>query len=346
MKVLFVGLGGIGQRHVRNLRALLQERVEIHAFRSRRLTQTVTDQLEIEPHVNLEDKYHIHVHRDLDEALAVRPSVVFVCNPSSLHVGVALRAAAAGCHLFVEKPLSHNLDRVDELVRMVRENRRVGLVAYQLRFHPAVLRLRAVLQEGLIGRVLSARVDVGEYLPGWHRYEDYRQMYASRAELGGGVILSQIHELDYLYWFFGLPRRVFTIGGHYSSLDIDVEDVASSVMEFTHAGRPVAVQVHQDYVQRPPSRGVMILGDAGKVVVDLRAASLVRYDEAGTVAEQHDFSSLQRNQLFLDEMTHFLACLRGEAEPVVSLEDGAQSLRMALAARQSIETGQVVELAP
>jgi predicted dehydrogenase len=202
------------------------------------------------------------------------------------------------------------------------------------------------LQEGLIGRVLSARVEVGEYLPGWHRYEDYRQMYASRAELGGGVILSQIHEFDYLYWFFGLPRRVFTIGGHYSSLDINVEDVASSVMEFTHAGRPVAVQVHQDYVQRPPSRGVMILGDAGKVVFDLRAASLVRYDEAGAVAEQQDFSGLQRNQLFLDEMTHFLACLRGEAEPVVSLEDGAQSLRMALAARQSIETGQVVELAP
>jgi predicted dehydrogenase len=159
------------------------------------------------------------------------------------------------------------------------------------------------------------------------------------------VILSQIHEFDYLYWFFGLPRRVFTIGGHYSSLDINVEDVASTVMEFNPAGRPVAVHIHQDYVQRPPARGVMILGDAGKVVVDFRALSLTRYDDSGALAEHHDFNGLQRNQLFLDEMAYFLACLRGEVEPLVTIEDGVQSLRMALAARQSLETSQVVELA-
>jgi predicted dehydrogenase len=346
MKVLFVGLGGIGQRHARNLRALLQDGVEIHAYRTRRLTQTLTDQLEIEPQVNLEEKYNIIVHGDLDEALAVGPRAAFICNPSSLHMPVALKAAAAGCHLFVEKPLSHNLEHTDELVKLVRDKHLVGLVAYQLRFHPCVVRLRAIVEEGLIGHVLAARVEVGEYLPGWHRYEDYRQMYASRADLGGGVILSQIHEFDYLYWLFGLPRRVFTVGGHYSSLDINVEDVASSVMEFQYRGRPVAVQIHQDYVQRPPSRGTMILGDSGKVVVDFRGLSLTRYDDTGAVAEHQDYTGLQRNQLFLDEMAHFLACLRGEATSIVSIADGAQSLRMALAARHSIDTGKVVELTP
>jgi predicted dehydrogenase len=276
--------------------------------------------------------------------LCTRPSAVFICNPSSLHVACALKAARAGCHLFVEKPLSHNLDQLDELIGLVHEKKLVGLVAYQLRFHPCIKRLHAIVSEGLLGNVLAARVEVGEYLPGWHQYEDYRQMYASRADLGGGVILSQIHELDYLYWLFGLPRRLFTVGGHYSSLEIDVEDVASTVMEFNFRGRPVAVQIHQDYVQRPPSRGCMILGDAGKVSVDMRALTLTRYDKAGELVEMQDFAGLERNQLFLDEMRHFLACLRGEAAPVVTLSDGAQSLRMALAARQSMTTNNAVEL--
>src|SRR5205823_6534316 len=106
------------------------------------------------------------------------------------------------------------------------------------RFHPCLARLQKIVEDGLLGRVLAGRVEVGEYLPDWHKYENYQQMYASRADLGGGVILSQIHEFDYLYWLFGLPRRIFTVGGHFSSLEIDVEDVASSILEFVVAGRP------------------------------------------------------------------------------------------------------------
>jgi predicted dehydrogenase len=344
MKALFIGLGGIGQRHARNLRALLQDRVEIHAYRVRRRTQTLTDKLEVEPAANLEEKYNVHVHSDLDEALAIGPLAVFICNPSSLHVPCALQAARAGCHLFVEKPLSHNLDQVDELIDLVHTKSLVGLVAYQLRFHPCIKRLRAIVTEGLLGQVLAARVEVGEHLPDWHRYEDYRQMYAARADQGGGVILSQIHEFDYLYWLFGLPQRLFTVGGHFSGLEIDVEDVASSVLEFNVGGRPVAVQVHQDYVQRPAARGCMVLGDAGKVIVNLREPALVRYDKMGEMVEEQSFAGLERNQLFLDEMSHFLACIRGEATPVVSLADGAQSLRMAVAARQSLAVRRVVEL--
>ncbi len=344
MKVLFVGLGGIGQRHLRNLRAILKERLEVHAYRVRGLTETLTDQLQIEANANLEEKYEVRVHRDLDEALAVGPAAVFICNPSSLHIPIALKAVAAGCHIFVEKPLSHTLDGVADLARALREKKMAGLVGYQLRFHPCITRLHEITAKGLIGRVLAGRVEVGENVTDWHKYENYRQMYAARADLGGGVILSQIHEFDFLYWLFGLPRRIFTVGGHYSSLEIDVEDVASSVLEFTVGGRPVPIQVHQDYLQRPPARGCMILGDAGKVVVDLRATSLTRYDATGLVAESHDFTTFQRNEMFVQEMDHFLACTRGEAQPIVSVEDGAQSLRMALSARESMRTGKVVEL--
>lgn len=344
MKILMVGLGGIGQRHVRNLVALLGADLELIAYRTRKLSTVLTDRLQVEPGSDLESKYHIRAFDRLEDALAQGPQAAFICNPSSLHLPVALQAARAGCHLFIEKPLSNDLQGVEELAALIEQKHLAAFVGYQMRFHPCLQRLHALLSEGAVGAPLAVRAEVGEYLPGWHTYEDYRQMYAARRDLGGGVILSQIHELDYLYWLFGLPRRLFALGGHLSSLEIDVEDTASILMECASHGRNFPVHLHQDYLQRPPSRTCQVIGERGKILVDFHALSVRRYAGDGQLAEESAYPEFQRNQLFLDELAHFLACVRGEAQPLVNLREGAQSLRLALAARQSLETGQVVEL--
>jgi predicted dehydrogenase len=344
MKILFIGLGGIGQRHLRNVRALRGSSVEVHAYRVRRLSQALNDQLEIEPGADLGSKYDIRVHHDLAEALAIKPTAVFVCNPSSLHIQVAMAAAEAGSHLFIEKPLSHSLEGVEALIELAERRRLVGMVGYQLRFHPCLQALKQRLEQARIGRPLSALAEVGEYLPNWHRYEDYRQMYAARAELGGGVILSQIHELDYLFWLFGMPKRVFTSGGHLSSLELDVEDVASTILEFEAEGHKMPVHLHQDYVQRPPTRGCKIVGDKGKIVMSLTNLTLEQYDNKGQLADKISFEGFARNDLFVSEMQHFLDCIDGRTKPLITLRDGAQSLRIALAAKASLTSGQITLL--
>lgn len=343
MKILFVGLGGIGQRHVRNLRALIGDSVAIHAVRARGLGHVLTDTLKIEPGADLENRYGIVREPDLETALSGKPSAVFITNPSSLHVPVALAAAEAGCHLFIEKPLSHNLDDVKRLVETVARQGLVALVGYQLRFHPCWLKVKALLEARSIGPLLAVHFEVGEYLPGWHTYEDYRGGYASRRELGGGVILTQIHELDLVYWLFGIPRRVYALGGHWSSLEIDVEDTASILLQCTYEGRPLPVHVHQDYLQRPPTRRAEIVGEAGKIIVDLTIPEVRVLDVSGRV-EVYAVPDFRRNDLFLDELRHFLACLDGSEKPVVSVRDGARSLEIALAARRSIENAGVVEI--
>jgi predicted dehydrogenase len=289
MKFLMIGLGGIGQRHLRNLRALAGPSAEILAYRVRRLSHVLSDQLQIASDAGLEEQYGVRVFADLDAALSERPDAAMICNPTSLHVPVAMAAASMGCHLFLEKPLSHNLDGVDELIRCVEQKNLVGLVGYQMRFHPCLQRLRNMLRDRAIGDIVAVRAEVGEYLPGWHPYEDYRQMYASRADLGGGVILSQIHELDYLYWLFGMPRRLMAVGGHLSGLEIDVEDTASILMECAVDGRPIPIHLHQDYVQRPPSRTCQIIGNAGKILVDFRKLAGGLFDGAGQTLQKNDF---------------------------------------------------------
>jgi predicted dehydrogenase len=344
MKILMVGLGGIGQRHVRNFRELMGSEVEILAYRVRKLSQTITDQLVIETGIDIEKKYNLHAYTNYIDALEQKPEAVFICNPSSFHIPIAIKAAQAGCHLFIEKPLSHNYEQVQDLIDLVESQHLVAMVGYQMRFHPCLQRLHSLLQQQQIGRILAARVEVGEYLPGWHSYEDYRQMYASRRELGGGVVLSQIHELDYVYWLFGLPKRIFALGGHLSSLEIDVEDTASILMECIVEGRKVPVHVHQDYIQRPPSRTCEVIGDAGKIVVDFRALTVSVFDSQGNHSDGSTLNDFQRNQLFFDELQHFLSCIRGGQTPIVTVRDAAQSLRMALAAKDSMATGQIVEL--
>jgi predicted dehydrogenase len=335
-RCLFIGLGGIGQRHLRNLRALRGSEIEVHAFRVRREREVLNDTLQVVAGEDLEAKYDVKVHADLDVALANNPDVVFVTNPSSLHVEITRRALEAGAHVLVEKPLSHSLEGVAGLVQESQKRNLVGYVAYQLRFHPGFVRTSEILKQGLIGRPLFAEATVGEYLPGFHPHEDYRRMYASRRDLGGGVTLSQIHEIDFLMALLGRPERVFSLGGKLSSLEIDVDDVASSLLELRGSeGRVLPVRLHQDFVQRPGERRCVLVGDQGKLEWSLSGRSLRRWSAEGALCETHDFSEFPRNQLFEHELSHFLSCVEQGHTPNVTLAEGAESLGVALSILES-----------
>jgi predicted dehydrogenase len=344
LKILIIGLGGIGQRHTRNLRALLGDSVEIIAYRVRRLSHVVTPTMGADTERNVEDVYSIRSFDLLDEALAERPDAAFVCNPSSLHVAVTRACLEAGVDVFIEKPLADSLEGTSELVALAEKNKRIAMVGYQLRFHPCVRKLQEVVASGELGSLLAVRSTIGEYLPNWHPYEDYRTMYAARADLGGGVVLTQIHELDFLYSMFGVPSRVYAVGGHWSDLEVDVEDTASSLMEVAFGGRILPIQLHTDYLQSPPNRQTEVIGDRGRVVMDLQAQTVSTYARNVPTAEVFRVENFDRNSLFLDQMRHFLECVRSRSKPVVDLHDGIQSMRMALAIKQSIKTHQPVDL--
>lgn len=344
MKILMVGLGGIGQRHLRNLRAIVGTDLEIMAYRFGDNSQVLTDQLGIERGSNLIEKYSIKVFPKIEQALYQKPDAVFICNPSSLHVPFALMAAQAGCNFFIEKPLSHNMDHVEELINIVESKKLKAVVGYQMRFHPCLKRLQTLIQEHAIGKIITVLAEIGEFLPGWHLYEDYRKMYASRKDLGGGVILSQIHELDYINWLFGFPNRVFAIGGHLSSLDIDVEDTASILMECDVDGRAIPISIHMDYLQNPPSRTCKIVGEAGKILVDFNALTVKVFDSKGNLVENSSYMNFQRNQMFLDELKSFLEYLQADQTSLVTIREAAQSLMIGVAVKNSLLTEKVINL--
>ncbi|MGE0326859.1 MAG: Gfo/Idh/MocA family protein [Polyangiaceae bacterium] len=343
---LFVGLGGVGQRHLRNLFEIFgRDGVKVSAVRMRREQTVLDDKLQVVPDARLEDVYPLRVFDALEPALAQYPDAVFVTNPNRLHVPVARAAVEYGAHVFIEKPISDDESGVASLVELARERRVVGMVAYQLRQHPGFRKLQSWLSAERVGRVLSVRADIGEYLPGFHPYEDYRRMYASRADQGGGVICTQIHEIDLLSALFGRPERVFAIGGQLSALEVDVEDVALSLLEYRHSdGSLLPVHLHQDYTSRPARRTISIYGQTGSIEFDLRNGTLCWFAES-ELKERHDFSDYPRNQLFLSELVHFFECIQLGKQPVVDLEAGTRSLEVGIALKRSLAS-RMPELVP
>jgi predicted dehydrogenase len=341
MRILIVGLGAAGQRHARNLRRLLGDDVELLAVRRRGGGPALDDALRPKPGLSPEESLGIRVFSDLDVALAESPDGVVVADPTSLHMATATAAVAAGCAVLIEKPLSNVWEGVPAFLSAVEAAKVPVLVGFQMRFHPLIERAREILCSGELGRVISASSTYGEYLPGWHPYEDYRQSYAARKDLGGGVMLTQIHDIDILGWLFGWPSAVYSVGGHLSDLEVDVDDAAVTLWAAPVDGRAIPVHLQQDYVSRPPVRRLDVVTERGGLSLDLIGTALRAWDsEAGTAIEESP-GEFDRNQLFLAEMAHFLECIEGRAVPRISATDAAKSLAVALAGLRSQSTGAV-----
>jgi predicted dehydrogenase len=325
---LICGLGSIGRRHLRNLAALGQQ--DIILYRTNQ--STLAD----------DELAGFLVEHKLEDALAHGPDAAIISNPTALHLETAVPVAEAGCHLLLEKPISHSLEGTGELQEAIQRGGGQVVVGYQFRFHPGLRLAAGLLSRGAIGRPLSARAHWGEYLPAWHPWEDYRQSYSARADLGGGVILTLSHTLDYMPWLLGAVRSLWALTGS-SALQLEVEDTAEMGLSFVSGA---IGSVHVNYNQRPPSHTLEIVGELGTLRWD-NADGSVRVFTAGAGSWEvfPPPEGFERNEMFLDLMRHFISVAKGESQPLCSLQDGLYALRLSLAALESSKTGRQVLLA-
>jgi predicted dehydrogenase len=330
MKFLIAGMGSIGRRHLRNLRALGEEDILLYRTHQATLLDTELNGLPVET--------------DLRRALDLKPDAVVVANPTSLHLDVAIPAAEAGCAILIEKPVSDSPARLDDLAAVAKRSGSRILVGFQFRFHPTLRKAAEIIRDGMIGQVLTAHVHWGEYLPNWHPWEDYRKSYAARANLGGGVLRTLTHPFDTMHWLVGEVDRLWSFNGHISPLEMDVEDVAEIGLRFTSGA---IGGVHVNYVQRPAVHRMEIAGTKGTlrwdqadgiVQVHRMPAEFGTWSTTPTTAVVEQFTppvGFDRNLLFMEQMRHFIAVARREVDPLCTLEDGRRALSMALASEAS-----------
>lgn len=320
IRFLIVGCGSIGIRHLQNLRSLgLEQIVAVDRDESR-----LNDAIE---------SGATETFVDLEEALAASdPDAGLVCVPNQVHVSVALKLAEAGLDLFIEKPLSHNYEKIPELLDIANQRDLVTLVGCNLRFHPGIELFRDIVQKTDIGSRTAVQVETGSYLPEWHPDEDYRQLYSADADMGGGAVLDCIHEINYARWIFGDIAIVSGMMGQNSSLEIDTEDSAGMIVEFESG---IIGELHVDYIQREYTRSCKLIGDDGAIRWDWAKDTVDVYDPEADDWISYDVPSWEPNDMYLKEMRHFLNAVQSRDTTTCELQEGAADLRIALAAKQS-----------
>lgn len=312
MKFLIAGLGSIGRRHLKNLEALGERDIILYRTHKSTLADDGVDQYPVES--------------DLEKALAHQPDAVIISNPTALHMHVALPAAKAGCALFVEKPLAAHMDELNLLDAILQEKMNIFFSAFQFRFNPGLKKVRELLDLGAVGRPLSFNASWGEYLPDWHPWEDYRQSYAAKKGLGGGVVLTLCHPLDYLRWMFGDPVELYANTGNASDLELEVEDFADALICFKDG---VSGLLHLDYYRRDKRQDLEIVCSEGTIYWDYSSNAVKLHLADGTSTEFSAPNGFVRNNMFMDEMAHFLRVLRREEAPLSTFEDGRKALEFA-----------------
>ena len=181
MKIIIIGYGSTGQRHYRNLVAMGFNDISVYDPDLSKLTD-----------VKKVEKLSEDSFNGFDAA--------FICSPTNLHIKAAIMAAKAGCHLFIEKPLSHSLKNVEELEKISVEKKLITMIGCNMRFHPALAFTKKFLDKQALGRIYRIGLEYGYYLPYWRPDTDYKVNYAVRKSTGGGILLDDIHEYDLLFW--------------------------------------------------------------------------------------------------------------------------------------------------
>ncbi len=326
MKAVVVGFGSIGKRHVNNLLSISDLEILICTKKKR---------------IDLINKKRCKTFDSLKDSLKEKPHIGLVTNVSNLHVETAIKLANAGCHLFIEKPLSDSMNKVDVLLNIVKKKKLVTLMGCNLRFHGCIRKIKEILSNNEIGKIISVHAECGTYLPDWHPYEDYRDSYASRKDLGGGVVLTCIHEIDYLYWFFGDAKEAFSMSGKHSDLKISVDDLSSILLRFKNN---IIAEIHLDYFQRPQFRSCKIIGTKGTIYWDSNTNEVKVYDVKKKKWIQKLKLHYDHNAMYVDEISHFLKCINKKEKSINDISQGIKTLKIALAIMRASKIKKIVTL--
>lgn len=314
MKAGLVGYGSIGKRHVQNLIALGFD--DITLFRE----------------AGRGNEYNLREEYDFGTFSRENFDFILISNPSTFHYKTALPLIMSNRNLLIEKPIVCERDEYSALTGLLSGYTGIGMVAYNMRFHPCIRKIRQIIDDGILGKLYSARFFVGQYLPEWRPGRDYRTGVSALRSLGGGVVFELIHEIDLALFLFGKPRsEISSVALKSSALEIETEDI-SEILFLSDTS--VIVSIHQDYLNRDYKRTIEIVGEHGTLNCDLKVSGIKIVSEKGKVLAD-EILPFERNDMYLNLMKYYTGCiLRGEPA-VPDLGAGLESVKIALEVKKT-----------
>ena len=302
-KVCFIGLGSIAARHIKNLKDIFGEEIEIEVLRSgngRPLDESMQSMIE-------------QVYYDYD-SLPKDYDVMFVTNPTRLHYETLQKIQDNAKHFFIEKPVFET--GKEDITDLQLKKDSVYYVACPLRYTNVIQYLKENID---FNEVYSMRCISSSYLPDWRPRTDYRNTYSAKKELGGGVSIDLIHEWDYICYLVGQPEKVHSFIGHKSNLEIDSHDLAVYIAEYPDK----FVELHLDYLGRKTIRKIELFTKDDSIEVDLIEQKIIYRKEKRIIDLNEDRDSYQKKELL-----HFFEMIDGKCTNDNTIERACQTLQI------------------
>ena len=323
--VLVIGVGSIGERHLRCFQSTGRATVSL-CEPNETLRKTVAD------------RYQAPAFADLGAALSTHPSLAVVCTPAPLHIPLARQCVAAGMDVLIEKPLSTSLDGIAELGQLAAERQAVLGVAYVYRCFPVFKAFREALASGRFGRPLQFTTVSGQHFPTYR--PAYREIYYARHESGGGAIQDALtHILNAGEWLLGPIERLVADAGHQALPDVAVEDTVHLLARHGAGANGVLASYSLNQHQAPNEMTLTAVCERGTVRCELPGHRLSWMTAPGGTWEQEVFNTPERDTPFIAQANAFLDAVENRTEPPCSLAGGLQTLRVNLAALNSVRQG-------
>jgi predicted dehydrogenase len=327
-RVVVIGVGSIGERHVRCFLATGRADVAFVEINST-LAETISQ------------RYGVPAYTSIDAAFDFRPTAAVVATPAPLHVPQALQLVAAGLHVLIEKPLSTSLARIGDLQNLVNQRGVVVSLAYVLRAFPVLASLRAALKSGRFGTPRQIISVGGQHFPTYR--PAYRQIYYADRKLGGGAIQDALtHIINLGEWLLGPVDRVVADAAHLVLPGVEVEDTVHVLTR--QAGVLGCYSINQ--YQAPNETSVTIVCDAGTVRCELHANRWLWMTKPGDAWQEEPFGATERDTTFITQANAFFDSVEGSALPLCPLAEGLQTLRVNLAILESVASGSWQAITP
>jgi len=316
MKMAVAGTGSIGQRHISNLRQMRPDCQFIFLRADGRKDE-------------LAQKLSAKVVSTFEEALSCSPDAMILANPSSLRADLILQAISADLPIYIEKPVVTKLEDIEAIRKQLskHEYNSPTLVGCNLRFLPSLQRLHWLLKNDVIGKIVRAVFEAGQWLPDWRPKQDYRMSYSADTSRGGGVVMDLMHEIDAARWLLGDMVDVRAFLADTNILEINSESVVTAIMR---SNEGALISLALDYIARQPLRRYQLVGEHGTLTWDLSTRSLTLDTTVGRDAMECGERGFDIADTYRAAMTEFLNALEEQRKTSLPLEEGLNSTELAI----------------
>ena len=252
IEILVIGYGNIAKKHIRLINKFLP---------SARFFVKAKNYL---LHKN---ENHVKLIRKLDKYIIKRIKYILICSPSNSHLNYLSKLIKKNKIIFVEKPLSNKLINVMNFNKKRNINKKKILIGYVFRHNKVAKKIKKILTKKQLGKIYQVEIKYSSYLPDWRKNKDYTKTVSASKKYGGGVLLELSHEIDYMIWFFGFPKKISAKIYKNRALKIDVE---SGVDLTAYYDNRLKINLHLDFHSKNVNqRYCKIFGEKKNIIWDL-----------------------------------------------------------------------------